>query len=505
MKLSDQGDDNQIRDESEDRILDIGEMVPENLIPMADREPPTPFVSLFDCLDDPNLFGPWLKEGNSWTSWMVFLKSLFNEPMSSDELEIFRKCTSLKNPPAISPKEIYLIVGRRGGKSFFLSMLAVYLACFYDWSPYLSPGEKGSVFIVATDRKQARIIFGYIESYLKNIKFLRKLLVRDTMESFELSNSINIEIQTASFRSIRGYTIVAALLDEVAFWKTEDSSNPDFEILNAIRPAMSTIPGAKMFCASSPYVKQGVLWDGYRKYYGKSTPGRLVWKAPTLVMNPILDPSIIEEAYKEDPLAASSEYGAEFRNIGSYSLVDPDIVDSLVDRGITHRPPNPNFKYTAFVDPSGGSKDSFVLSISHEEDGIRVMDMVKEVEPPFSPDTVVKEFCQTVKEYGIVEVTGDRYAGIWPSERFRAHGVDYVICPKTKTQIYLELLPMINSGTVKFIDNKKIVNQLKRLDRRVSKNGRELVDHPVGSHDDVINAAAGSLVMLQEPDPIEIW
>ncbi len=48
----------------------------------------------------------------------------------------------------------------------------------------------------------------------------------------------SIEIMTASFRSIRGYTVIAALCDEIAFWQdaTSSAANPDSEILDALRP-----------------------------------------------------------------------------------------------------------------------------------------------------------------------------------------------------------------------------------------------------------------------------
>jgi hypothetical protein len=85
-----------------------------------------------------------------------------------------------------------------------------------------------------------------------------------------VANRIVIEVHTASFRSTRGYTIVAALLDEIAFWESDETSaNPDVEVVNAIKPGMATVPGAMLLCASSPHARQGVLWNAYRKHFGK--------------------------------------------------------------------------------------------------------------------------------------------------------------------------------------------------------------------------------------------
>jgi hypothetical protein len=68
---------------------------------------------------------------------------------------------------------------------------------------------------------------------------------------------------------VRGYTIVAALLDELAYWPVEDAAEPDTEIVNAIKPGMATIPGAMLLCASSPHARRGALWDAYRRHFAK--------------------------------------------------------------------------------------------------------------------------------------------------------------------------------------------------------------------------------------------
>jgi len=81
--------------------------------------------------------------------------------------------------------------------------------------------------------------------------------------------------------------------------------------------------------------------------------------------------------------------------------------------------------YFAFVDPSGGSSDSMTLAIAHMEGERVVLDCVREQKPPFSPDEVVGEFAATLKTYRCFTVTGDRYAGEWPRERFRVQGVRY--------------------------------------------------------------------------------
>ena len=85
---------------------------------------------------------------------------------------------------------------------------------------------------------------------------------------------------------------------------------------------------------------------------------------------------------------------------------------------------------------------------------------MREHRPPFSPEAVVSEFAELLKQYQITKVEGDRYAGEWPREQFRKNGVSYEPAEKTKSEIYLELLPAVNSGKVELLDNLRLVTQL---------------------------------------------
>jgi hypothetical protein len=137
------------------------------------------------------------------------------------------------------------------------------------------------------------------------------------------------------------------------------------------------------------------------------------------------------------------------------------------------------------------------LAIAHrDKEGTAILDLLREVRPPFSPDTVVKDFATVLKSYGISDVTGDNYAGEWPKERFVVHGIQYRPSQKSRSEIYLEFLPMLNSQRTKLLDNKKLIAQLVGLERRISRSGRESIDHSPGGHDDLANAAAGALTLV---------
>ena len=454
-------------------------------------------MNILQALDRPALFAPHFK-GDSWQAWRVFLASMFALPMDDAALDVYRRHTGRSEAPAEPFMEASLICGRRGGKSRVLALIATYLATFVDYAPHLSAGEIGTVAIIAADRRQARAILRYIMGLLRGVPMLAKLIESETAEAVILTNRVAIEIHTASFRVTRGYTLVAALCDEIAFWRSDDSANPDVEILAALRPGLASIPGAMLLKASSPYAKRGVLYGDFRKHYGQDGSRMLVWRGTTEEMNPAIDKRIIETAYEDDPANAAAEYGAEFRS-DIAAFVAREVVDSCTPPGRFELPFINGSRYAAFVDPSGGSADSMTLAIAHQVGEVAVLDVIREIKPPFSPESAVKEFTQTLRSYGLNSVCGDRYAGEWPRERFREYGITYEVSEKPKGDIYRDLLPKLNSGQVELLDIPRLTSQLCALERRTARGGRDSIDHPPGGHDDIANAAAGALLMIGKP------
>jgi hypothetical protein len=452
-------------------------------------------VTILQTMRKKELFARWFRDPKTWVFWTVFLASLFGLPLDEDGLGIFTQCTGRKAPLAGGYREAWLVVGRRGGKSIILALIAVFLAAFRDWSDRLVPGERGTILVIAQDRKAARVIYRYITSMITEVPVIAGLVEGEpTQERIELTNGTCIEISTANFKTVRGYTLVAALCDEIAFWQGDDSANPDTEILAALRPAMTTMaPDAMLLCASSPHARRGALWDAYRKYFGKDDASILVWQAATKTMNPSVSQRVLDEAMERDPANYVAEYEAQFRT-DVENFLSREVVEAAVVDGRYELPKLDGVTYTAFCDPSGGSNDAMTLAIAHMEGNRVVLDLVRERRPPFSPDAVARDFAETIKSYGIATVRGDRYAGEWPRERFRAHGVEYMTADRVKSDIYRELLPLINSGRAELLDNVALVNQLCSLERKVARGGKDSIDHPPKAHDDVANAVAGALV-----------
>lgn len=437
--------------------------------------------------------------GPSWDHWRALLRAAYALPMTERDRAVFARFTARHTVPQRPTREIWFVVGRRAGKSAIAALVAVYATCCCRYR--LAPGETGIFMVIAADRKQARVIKRYISGLLRTSPALEVLIAPkgETKDSIRLTNGITIEIHTASFRTLRGYTVVGAACDELAFWRDDESANPDREILTALRAAMATIPNAMLVCTSSPYARRGELWRMYQRHFGKDDAPVLVVQGASRDFNPTLDADVVAAAYDDDPAAAAAEFGAEFRrDVESY--VSPELLEDLVMTGRRELPPDPTQRYVAFTDPAGGGgSDSYTVAIAHRDaSGRAVLDVVREARPPFSPEAVTAEFAALLTAFRISRVAGDRFAGEWPREVWRKHGVQYETATHTKSDLYRDLLPMLSSRSVELLDHPRLIAQLNGLERRTGRSGRDYIDHRPGaqSHDDVANAACGALVAL---------
>jgi hypothetical protein len=156
--------------------------------------------------------------------------------------------------------------------------------------------------------------------------------------------------------------------------------------------------------------------------------------------------------------------------------------------------------YFGFIDPSGGRADSFTAAVAHvHHDGERiVIDAIRAARPPFDPAVVTKEFSDFLKLYGVTGVFGDNYGGEWPKAEFAKNGINYALSELHKSDLYLNLIPVLCSRKVELLDNEKLKNELRRLERRRGRSGRDTIDHGPRGSDDVSNAVAGVIWLASE-------
>lgn len=455
-------------------------------------------INIIQAFEDPKIFGSLIRDQKTWANWKVCLKAIFGLTMDRQEMRRYRKFTDRKKPSGNPFKEVFLIIGRRGGKSFISALIVVYLAVFKDWKAKLGPGERGYIMCIASDRKQAGVVLNYIKEILR-LPIFKNMVINETKEEIELSNNVIIAVVTCSYRALRGYTVLAAIADELAFWRDDYSANPAKEVLTALRPSLGNVPDSLLVGISTGYSRSGPLWEAYRDKYGVEDKEILIWKAGTLDMNPTYNKKTIDKALKDDPSAAQAEYGLGlgFReDLESY--LSEEALEAVVIPGRFELSKIEKASYFAFVDPSGGRGDAMTLSICHKEDsGKIIQDCIRIKRPPFNPQECVKEFAEAIKGYGLSSVTGDKYSGEWCSSSFGNEGITYKNSELTKSDIYLEFLPLIMQGKVELLDHKQQTTELRQLERRTGR-GKDMIDHPKGLHDDLANAAAGACVMASK-------
>jgi hypothetical protein len=485
---------------------------------MPAGRPPTPSeaISAGGLLDIPNAFS-----GPSWDRWRAVLKAAWGEQLTAEQETLFCEVAE-RDPPTRQVKELWCKVGRSGGKDAIASAIAT-VAALRSYATR-RPGEKTLIACIAVDRTQAEIVFDYITSYFQHVPALNALVLHDPRarkvvdqdlsdalgrkmyvlstsdNTLDLTNGARIVVSTNSFRSIRGRSLICAILDEVAFYRSEESANPDKELYDALEPSLARVPGSILIGISSPYRRSGLLYDKWRRSYGKDDPDCLVVQGPTRLFNPDFPQSIIDRRYEEDPEAAASEYGAQFRT-DLADFVSRQAVEACIEQGCHERAPaRAAGTYRCFIDAAGGSGgDSMTLAIAHLDgsgtDRIPTLDAIRERKPPFSPSDVVAEFAGLMKFYHISNAVSDKWGGDWVGEAFRKYSITVEPSAEPKADIYRELLPLLNAHRCSLLDHPRLIAQLCGLERKVSRGGKDSIDHARDGHDDIANAVGGALVL----------
>ena len=445
-------------------------------------------MNLADFIADPLLLGPYFS-GSSWRRWKAVLRAAEGLPLSPAERELFAEVAGARAPPAAPVNEIVALVGRGGGKDAIASAAAVHAAVSVD-RDRLRPGERAVVLCLAVDREQARIAFNYTKGYFEDVPLLAAMVERMTADTIDLTNGAQIVVSTNTFRGVRGRTVCLAIYDECCFWNDDNYASPDVEVDAAIGPGLARSPGSKKWLISSVYSRKRLAYEKWRRAsFGQDDADTLVVLGTTQQFNSTFDAKIIERDLARDYERFSAEYLSRWRD-DLVAYIDREALEACVTPGCYERGRLTGAAYQAFVDVSGGRGDSFMWAIGHTEpDGRGVCDLVREITPPFSPDSATAECAASLRLYGVSIVVGDRYAGEWPAERFREHGITYVASEKVRSDIYRDFLPLVNAGRVDLLDSARAINQICNLERRVQRSGKDSIGHPagVGHHDDLAN------------------
>src|SRR5262249_21112889 len=79
-----------------------------------------------------------------------------------------------------------------------------------------------------------------------------------------------------------------------------------------------------------------------------------------------------------------------------------------------------------------------------------------------------------------------------PYAEFKKHGITYELSGLNRSQLYLAMIPVLNSKRCELPDDRRMIEEFRRLERRRGRSGKDSIDHPAyGGSDDIANSVAG--------------
>jgi len=398
-----------------------------------------------------------------------------------------------------SPQYRRILTGRAKKNSKTLDSV---LSALYKVLVWIPAGGKGSqVYFVASDLGQANDDLELCKKLVKcnpllndEVQIKSNVIERNDGKGF-------IEILPAGDADgLHGKTYLFLVVDEL-------HTQRDYRVLEALELDRTRPDAAQWFASYASLSRQtGVpIVDLLRQHDTKSDPRLYVsWYTGTVEeANPSLGSPIgptledIEDARRSLPSWIFRRLYLNQPGQPDGAAFDATNVENCIVPGRSGLAPKPSTTYSAFVDMSGGGADDSTLAIAHAGPEREVVvdlliDQGTRLGGTFDPGQAVLKFADVLKEYRCWRVTGDRYAGEWPRQAFAKAGIQYELSDLTRSELYANLEPLINSGQIELVDHPKLLSQLIALIRRGEK-----IDHPQGEHDDHANAVAGAIAQVK--------
>lgn len=437
--------------------------------------------------------------GESWQRWVALVAVLLCQ--STPEQQALVAPLIQRSAPLKPPREAWWAIGRRGGKDYVAARLAVFLALFRQWT--LAPGEVGVVLVMAVDKAQAKVAFRYVLGALEAHPMLWAEVANVTADVIVFRNGIELQVTASDHASVRGRTVLAAILDEFAFYPYEQAT----ELLRALRPAQATQPNSLLIVISSAYAARGPFHETRRASFGKEDPHILFAVASTQDMNPTIDPEFIAAEMARDPVAAAAEFFSIERT-DCESFLDVALVDRATrtePRDLPYFEKDPSGTYVlrvGAVDVSGGRSDATAAAVAHMKDDTVVIDACRRWPSPHDPKQVAKEVAEFLESYGLSMATADQYGAGLTLSIYSEAGVTLIPAEVNRSEAYLACLPLFTSGRVEIPDDPRLRTELLGLERRTGRNGKDAVDHVPNQHDDLANAVCLAAWRAFRPDPL---
>ena len=373
--------------------------------------------------------------------------------------------------------------------------IATWTATMVDHSKTLVPGEIGTIAVISASRDQSNTVLSYIKGFLLSSPLLADQIEGINRDEIVLKGNVRIAVTTNSYRTSRGRTVLLCVGDDGFSIGKMTMSEPDVE---TPEPGVAIVDRIRWHvdCDRALAIAgKGLLFEKNRDYFGQNNDDVLAISGSTETFNPTLDPALINKARDEDPEASEAEWGGGWRRDIAAFLSEADIEAAIDYERPMELPPRSGLNYRSFADPSGGRHDRFCICVGHFEGtrdtGRFVLDVLRGAVPPFDPQEVTKQYAALLREYKLHEVTGDNYSAGWVETAFKDAGIKYVRAEKPKSALYLEAATLFARGGISLPNHPVLLRELRLLERRTHRSGRDTVDHGTNGHDDHANAVLG--------------
>ncbi len=326
-------------------------------------------------------------------------------------------------------REMVLAVGRRSGKTQIAAIVSAYetykLIKKGDPQKYygLPVGEPIGMISIATDKKQAGILYNKVSGYYKQCPFFNPYTANNTMsyarfqtpkdierygryaDDEKANATINVAFSPCRAKGLRGPGNLVIIMDELAHFNDSGQSDAK-EVYDAVTPSISafspkdpndpstpmshidpTIPTeevqveGRVLSISSPLGKTGQFHELFMIGMGGGVAGHNMFclQAPTWEVNPTVPASEYHKHFLKDPNVFFTEYGAEFTDKTRAWIQNRNDLLACVDPD--HRPTTRGYpRRTHFVGLDFAlAGDGTAIAIGHVDNGQVVLDYVEEI------------------------------------------------------------------------------------------------------------------------------
>jgi hypothetical protein len=397
-------------------------------------------------------------------------------------------------------------LGRRSGKSTQGALVGLWDACFrVELDARVRARERRHIAVIATNRRQARLVIDAARSIVAGSKLLQGLVIDESEDELEFSTGAVFSAFACTARSGRGWAISTLILDELAHFLDGEGNSAAESVWAALVPGTLQFGAdARIIASSTPWGDSGLFADLHRQASSGELEDAVAWQEPTAAMNPQVDPAWLAAEERRDPESYKSEYLAQFVGSGG-RFFDPAAVDSAVSLPGELRPQD-GTGWICGLDPAFSSDPFGLVMVGRDRRDRRrllvglvrswrqsprkpvSLEQTREIE-----DTILAEVAQTIELFGARAVT-DQYKAAGVVDRLQRHGINVrteAMTAPMKDAAFGFLRGRLNEGSLELHPHPGLLRELRSVSTRYTAGRSSVVLPRVGgSHGDLAQALA---------------